>query len=61
MSKTPVRAEIVENNEGRYVVLSYADGSQKRLPVDRSIRPKRTPREPPARVHLKDLRRTGGE
>ena len=61
MSKTPIRAEIVETKDGRFVQLIYADGSEKLLSVDPSPKPKRTPRKPPTRVCLNESRRTDRE
>jgi hypothetical protein len=57
MPKKPVHAEIVEEAGMRFVVLTFADGSIVRRPVEASAVPRRRPRRPPTRLQLKSTDR----
>ncbi|MET3843774.1 hypothetical protein [Bradyrhizobium sp. OAE829] len=46
MAKTPLSIEIVQEGEERFIVKTFADGSQQRLPIVKLPRKKRYPDRP---------------
>jgi len=46
MSKKPIKIEIVEETNGRFIVKTYADGTEKRSPIVKQPRRKRYPDRP---------------
>ena len=46
MKKKPIRIEIMEEAEGRFIVRTYADGAVEREPVVKLPRKKRYPPRP---------------
>ena len=46
MPKKPIRLEVVDGPEGRFIVRMYADGSEERHPVVKLPRKKRYPPRP---------------
>ena len=46
MAKTPLSIEIVQEGEERFIVKTFADGSEQRLPIVKLPRKKRYPDRP---------------
>jgi hypothetical protein len=57
VKRTPVGVEVVDEADGRFVVLTYADGEVVREPVVRK-KPARRPRRPPTKVFAAKMDRT---
>jgi hypothetical protein len=56
--RKPVSVVVVEETEGRFLVLTYADGTVAREAVDPKRKPARRPRRPPQRLIGDRLNRT---
>ena len=52
MPKEPIKVEIVDEPEGRFIVKTYNDGSETREPVVKLPRKKRYPPRPYRHWHL---------
>ncbi|MBR1248885.1 hypothetical protein JQ609_18365 [Bradyrhizobium sp. AUGA SZCCT0169] len=46
MAKTPLSIEIVQEGEERFIVKTFADGSEQRVPIVKMPRKKRYPDRP---------------
>jgi hypothetical protein len=57
MTRKPVRIEIVEEGEERYVETTYADGETVRTRVDPKKKATRRPRIPQKRARITDYTR----
>jgi hypothetical protein len=57
MPKTPVRIEIVEDGDGRFLVKGFADGSEERAPIVKL--PRKPPRYRYRKVKLDKSRKKG--
>ena len=57
VKRKPVGVEVVDEPEGRFLVLTYADGEVVREPVVRR-KPARRPRRPPTKVFATSMDRT---
>ena len=57
--KKPVSIEVIDEGEQRFVVLTYPDGEIERQLVDPTLKAKRKPRKPIARVGLWKGRKKG--
>jgi hypothetical protein len=56
--KKPISIRVTERAGERVVVATYADGGERRTPVDPSQKPRRKPRKPYARARAEPLDRT---
>jgi hypothetical protein len=57
MSKIPVKIEVVQDDEGRFIVRSFADGRVERLPIVKL--PRKPPRWRYRKVSLDRSRKKG--
>jgi hypothetical protein len=57
----PQSVEVVENAEGRYVVVTYADGEVVRKLINPNERPQRKPRKPIAHAKTSALNKSKKE
>jgi hypothetical protein len=52
MSRKPVSIEVQDEADGRFVVLTYANGEVVRRLIDPDKKPTRKPRRPPTKLGL---------
>lgn len=57
MSKEPVQIEVVQEGDERFIVKTYADGSEERVPVVKL--PRKPPRYPYRKVSFDKSRKKG--
>jgi hypothetical protein len=56
--RKPVSVTVVEEGEGRVLILKYANGDERRAVVDPNKKPARKPRRPPQRLKTEGFNRT---
>jgi hypothetical protein len=57
MSKNPVKIEVVQDDDGRFIVRTFADGREERLPIVKL--PRKPPRWRYRKVSLDRSRKKG--
>jgi hypothetical protein len=58
MSRKPVTVEVRDEADGRFVILTYANGDVVRRVVDPKQKPTRQPRKPPTKLKQEQLDKT---
>jgi len=56
--RSPSSVEVIDSEEGRVLVLTYADGEVVRRTIDPSEKPRRKPRKPVARARTEWINKT---
>jgi hypothetical protein len=58
LKKKPVSVEVRDEADGRFVILTFANGDVVRKLVDPEMKPPRQPRRPPTKLGLELLDKT---
>jgi hypothetical protein len=58
VSRKPISVEVRDDSDGRFVILTYANGDIVRERVDPEQKPTRRPRRPPTKLGLEELDKT---
>jgi hypothetical protein len=58
MSRKPISVEVKDEADGRFVILTYANGDVVRERVDPKKKPARRPRRPPVKLGFEGLDKT---
>ena len=58
MNRKPISIEVKDEPDGRFVILTYANGDVVRERVDSDKKPTRRPRRPPTKLGLEQVDKT---